>query len=49
MSSTTNTKRLINLFLENPDRMRMGKGKLSKRYKCSPEEIVEARFMAKEK
>jgi uncharacterized protein YprB with RNaseH-like and TPR domain len=38
---------IIKLMVEKPVYIRMGKGKLSKRFKCSPEDIVRARREAK--
>lgn len=40
---------VLDKFLENPERMRMGSGKLSKRYKCNREDIIEARRLCREK
>ncbi len=36
-------------FLENPDRMSMGSGKLSKRWNCTPADILDARRIARAK
>ena len=33
---------IVNLMMEKPVYLRMGKGKLSKRFKCSQEEIIRA-------
>lgn len=38
---------IIKLMIEKPVYIRMGKGKLSKRFKCNPEDIVRARREAK--
>ena len=38
---------IIKLMVEKPVYIRMGKGKLSKRFKCNPEDIVRARREAK--
>lgn len=38
---------IVELMKSNPVYLRMGKGKLSKRFKCSPEDIVRARREAK--
>lgn len=42
-----NVKQIVKLFIENPDRMSMGSGKLSKRWGCDPSEIIEARVQAR--
>ncbi len=36
-------EQVVEKFLENPSRMEMGSGKLSKRYKCERDDIFEAR------
>lgn len=38
-----NIKEIVKLMIEKPYYIEMGKGKLSKRFKCSPEDIVKAR------
>ena len=38
---------IVKLMIEKPVYIRMGKGKLSKRFKCNPEDIVRARREAK--
>ena len=38
---------IVELMKSNPVYLRMGKGKFSKRFKCSPEDIVRARIEAK--
>lgn len=38
---------IVELMKSNPVYLRMGKGKLSKRFKCSPEDIIRARREAK--
>ena len=38
---------IIQKFLENPDRMSMGAGKLSKRWKCTREDIYVGRVEAR--
>lgn len=42
-----NFKDIVNLMIRKPYLIEMGKGKLSKRFGCSPEEIVKARREAK--
>lgn len=49
MINTINDEQfIIQKFLENPDRMRMGSGKLSKRYKCERDDIISARQKVRE-
>lgn len=43
-----NLNQIVNLFIENPSRMSMGSGKLSKRWGCKPSDINRARFLARE-
>lgn len=38
---------IVDLFLDNPERMSMGSGKLALRWKCSPQDIYEARQRAR--
>lgn len=40
-------KKITEDFIRNPQKMRMGAGKLSKSYKCSPHDIAEARQKAR--
>lgn len=42
-----NIEEVVNKFIERPERMSMGAGKLSKRYKCSKEDIFQARNIAR--
>ena len=42
-----NVNQIVDLFLQDPKRMFMGAGKLSERYKCSPDIIRKARFEAR--
>ncbi len=42
-----NLNQIVELFLEDPKRMFMGAGKLSERYRCSPDTIREARYEAR--
>ena len=42
-----NIKQIVNLFVENPSRMSMGSGKLSKRWDCTPQDIYLAREQAR--
>lgn len=42
-----NIKQIVELFVENPSRMSMGSGKLSKRWNCSPQDIYKAREQAR--
>lgn len=42
-----NVKQIVDLFVENPDRMSMGSGKLSKRWNCSQADIYLAREKAR--
>lgn len=44
-----NIKQIVSSFLEKPERMRMGAGKLSKYYKCSIPDIYQARNEARSK
>lgn len=39
---------IVNLMIKKPYLLEMGKGKLAKRFKCTPEDIVKARREAKE-
>ena len=41
-------KDIVNLMIKKPYLLEMGKGKLAKRFKCSPDDIVRARREAKE-
>ena len=43
-----NVNQIVQLFLENPKRMHMGSGKLSKSWKCKPSDIVAARASARQ-
>lgn len=38
---------IVDLFLDNPERMSMGSGKLALRWRCSPQDIYEARQKAR--
>ena len=40
--------RLVKRFVEKPGRMDMGSGKMSRRYKCKPQEAFEARRIARD-
>lgn len=42
-----NKKQIVKLFVENPSRMSMGSGKLSKRWNCTPSDIHLARREAR--
>lgn len=42
-----NVNQIVQLFVENPNRMFMGSGKLSKRWKCTPADIAVARIKAR--
>lgn len=42
-----NINQIVTLFIENPDRMSMGSGKLSYRWHCKPSDIVLARQRAR--
>lgn len=44
-----NLNQIVQLFIENPDRMSMGSGKLSQRWNCNPADIAEARVLARRK
>lgn len=43
-----NVNQIVQLFLENPKRMHMGSGKLSKAWRCKPSDIVAARASARQ-
>jgi len=42
-----NLEKVVQKFLENPTRMRMGKGKLAKNWHCDEEDITKARSIAR--
>jgi len=42
-----NVNQIVQLFLENPKRMQMGSGKLSKAWKCKPSDVATARALAR--
>lgn len=44
-----NVNQIVQLFIEDPSRMVMGSGKLSKRWNCRPSDIAEARSIARQK
>lgn len=44
-----NLNQVVQLFIEDPSRMSMGSGKLSKRWNCKPSDIAQARAIARQK